>query len=56
VFIPNSNIIGERVAILVRRHVTWPFALLGGALTLCAFLVAINATRDSVSAFIYFNF
>jgi alginate O-acetyltransferase complex protein AlgI len=56
VAMPNSNAIGERVAILVRRHVTWPFALLGGALTLCAFLVAINATRDSVSAFIYFNF
>jgi hypothetical protein len=53
---PNSNAIGERTAILVRRHVSWPFALLGGALGLCAFLVAINATRDSVSAFIYFNF
>lgn len=56
VAMPNSNAIGERVAILVRRHVSWPFSLLGGALALCAFLVAINATRDSVSAFIYFNF
>ena len=56
VAMPNSNAIGERIAIQVRRHASLPFALLGGALTLCAFLVAINATRDSVSAFIYFNF
>lgn len=56
VAMPNSNAIGERISILVRRHVSWQFACLGGSLSLGAFLVAINATRDSVSAFIYFNF
>ena len=55
-YLPNSNRIGA--ALLVRLAAAGPQrpmlagALLGGV----AMLLLINATRDSVSAFIYFNF
>lgn len=53
---PNSNRIGELALKNCREHATLMGAILGAALTSCAFLVLINGTRASVSAFIYFNF
>ena len=53
---PNSNRIGE---LLLRVCHAQPLsrALIGGAsLAAIAFLLLLNLTRDSVSAFIYFNF
>ena len=53
---PNSNRLGE---VALRRchtaNAAPPF-LLGAALTACLFLILVNGMRDSVSAFIYFNF
>ena len=53
---PNSNRLGE--AALRRCHATSATApmLLGAAMTASVFLVLVNSMRDSVSAFIYFNF
>ena len=53
---PNSNWIGEKSLQTFRSLSGFVGALLGAALTCCAFLVLINSSRDSVSAFIYFNF
>lgn len=53
---PNSNQIGERILQKCRTYSTVASATLGAALTCCIFLVLINSARDSVSAFIYFNF
>jgi hypothetical protein len=53
---PNSNQIGERVLAQTRSHVALAASGLGAALTCCIFFVLINNARDSVSAFIYFNF
>ena len=56
VFAPNSNHIGQRLRTLCQNR---PLArsLVGGAsLGLVAFTFLINVMRDSVSAFIYFNF
>jgi alginate O-acetyltransferase complex protein AlgI len=53
---PNSNRIGERLHERVRAT---PFArgLIGGfAVSAVLALVLLNTARDSVSAFIYFNF
>ena len=53
---PNSNRIGEMALAQCRSRAAFVGAVLGVALTSCIFLVLINSTRDSVSAFIYFNF
>jgi alginate O-acetyltransferase complex protein AlgI len=53
---PNSNQIGERLLAKTRSHAAFASAALGAALTSSIFLVLINNARDSVSAFIYFNF
>lgn len=54
--LPNSNHIGERLQALAVRG-TFQRGLLGGAaLTAVLLLIVLNATRDSASAFIYFNF
>ncbi|MBX3643367.1 MAG: MBOAT family protein [Rubrivivax sp.] len=53
---PNSNLIGERVSAWFERSQTarwfWGSVAVAGVV----FLVVLNTTRDSVSAFIYFNF
>lgn len=53
---PNSNQIGEAALAVCRRHATFALAVFGAAMAACVFLVLISSTRDSVSAFIYFNF
>lgn len=53
---PNSNRIGEGLLLWLREQSAWAPVLLGAALALSSFLVLINTARDSVSAFIYFNF
>ncbi len=55
--LPNSNRIGEALRDRATRPSTQVAPLmLGVALTVVALLLTINATRDAVSAFIYFNF
>jgi alginate O-acetyltransferase complex protein AlgI len=53
---PNSNRIGEQIHALLQRKagLRW----IGGTLAACTalFLLLVNTARDSVSAFIYFNF
>lgn len=56
VFLPNSNHIGTRLHELSRRSVSGRAALAGASAVAMLFLVLVNATRESVSAFIYFNF
>ena len=53
---PNSNRIGEQVLLLARRpgSLRWFIGTLGVCMALL--LLLINTARDSVSAFIYFNF
>ncbi|MDO8450869.1 MAG: MBOAT family O-acyltransferase [Rhodoferax sp.] len=53
---PNSNRIGTRVLDLCRIHTTARAWVGGAALAASLFLVLMNTARDSVSAFIYFNF
>jgi alginate O-acetyltransferase complex protein AlgI len=62
---PNSNTIGERLRVWLASTATAAAAtrvaaaraaIAGAALTLTVFLLLINALRDSISAFIYFNF
>lgn len=53
---PNSNRIGEAALNRCRSQAPLVPAVLGAALTASIFLVLINGTRDSASAFIYFNF
>lgn len=53
---PSSNQIGTQLQIVsLNRPTIRPF-ILGAALTAIAFLLTVNTTRKSVSAFIYFNF
>ena len=54
--LPNSNRLGERALALVRHDAVARPLLLGCALLLAGFVVLINTARDTVSAFIYFNF
>jgi alginate O-acetyltransferase complex protein AlgI len=56
VFAPNSNSVGERLHAWCRSAPQWRGLIFGFALTLVAFLIVLNESRDSVSAFIYFNF
>ncbi|QID17164.1 MBOAT family protein [Nitrogeniibacter mangrovi] len=53
---PNSNRIGERTLALVRERAGLRALLAGAVTTAAILLVLINETRDSLSAFIYFNF
>jgi alginate O-acetyltransferase complex protein AlgI len=53
---PNSNAIGERLLALCRHSGTAGGYIGGAALAGVLLLVVLNAARDSVSAFIYFNF
>lgn len=56
VLAPNSNSIGERLRTFCRRGPK-SMGLVGGAsIAAVAFLLVVNVMRDSVSAFIYFNF
>ncbi|WP_326540109.1 MBOAT family O-acyltransferase [Pseudorhodoferax sp.] len=55
-FAPNSNRIGEGVLRALARPSWWRAALAGAVLCALALLLLLNVTRDSVSAFIYFNF
>lgn len=55
-FAPNSNLIGEKMLALSDRWRLGRAALFGFAAVLVVFLVVLNESRDSVSAFIYFNF
>lgn len=54
-FAPNSNRLGEQALALVERQGVMAF-LAGAATAVIAALLVINQARDSVSAFIYFNF
>ena len=54
--LPNSNRIGQRMQAMAARGAFQRGWLGGAALTATLLLVVLNAARDSVSAFIYFNF
>jgi alginate O-acetyltransferase complex protein AlgI len=56
VALPNSNDIGTHVLRVLRRDEAKRYVVCGFATTAAALLVLINTARDSVSAFIYFNF
>jgi alginate O-acetyltransferase complex protein AlgI len=56
VALPNSNQIGKRVLDLLGNHTEWRPIVGGAAFALVVGLVLLNTARDSVSAFIYFNF
>jgi alginate O-acetyltransferase complex protein AlgI len=53
---PNSNRIGSRMLEWVRGHAAVRRIVGGAALAAVLLLVLVNAVRDSVSTFIYFNF
>lgn len=53
---PNSNRIGEQIHRLCARGLSWRAMVTGSAITLAILLVVLNEARESVSAFIYFNF
>lgn len=53
---PNSNRIGSYLLEVCRDHVTMRGLIGGAALAAALLLVVLNTARDSVSAFIYFNF
>jgi alginate O-acetyltransferase complex protein AlgI len=53
---PNSNRIGTWILDTCRNHTLARAWVGGGALAAAAALVLVNTARDSVSAFIYFNF
>jgi alginate O-acetyltransferase complex protein AlgI len=54
--LPNNNAIGLRLLSVFQRSADLRIALGSAAMALIALLVVINAKRDAVSAFIYFNF
>jgi alginate O-acetyltransferase complex protein AlgI len=56
VALPNSNRFGLRTLDAVQASPTARVACLSVSWLLIGFLVLVNTTRDSVSAFIYFNF
>jgi alginate O-acetyltransferase complex protein AlgI len=53
---PNSNRIGEHILDALAQRARWRWTAAGFGLGAVLLLVLINAARDSVSAFIYFNF
>lgn len=57
VSMPNSNAIGERLLALLHKGDAMRSAAVGAAAVVgVILLVVVNTARDSVSAFIYFNF
>lgn len=56
VLAPNSNAIGEWWMHRARADDAWMAWLAGSGLCAVALLILVNTARDSVSAFIYFNF
>ncbi len=54
--LPNSNVLGEALRQRAQRSLDLRVALGSFALVAVFFLVLINTARESVSAFIYFNF
>lgn len=56
VLLPNSNRLGEAVRERLHERRGWIPTMGSAALVLAATLVIVNTARDSVSAFIYFNF
>jgi len=52
----NSNRLGATLHDHLRARASWRTAAGAAALGLSALIVTLNAARDSVSAFIYFNF
>ncbi|WP_088283385.1 MBOAT family protein [Ideonella sp. A 288] len=55
-FLRNSNHIGQNLAIRVMKPSVFRAVIAGAALAAVAMTLLVNATRSSVSAFIYFNF
>jgi alginate O-acetyltransferase complex protein AlgI len=53
---PNSNRIGEQIHRLCATGLSWRAMISGCAITLAILLITLNEARESVSAFIYFNF
>jgi alginate O-acetyltransferase complex protein AlgI len=53
---PNSNTIGDRILSRCERAGLLRFATIGTSVMLIVLLVVLNEARDTVSAFIYFNF
>ena len=53
---PNSNRIGSHLLEVCQGHVTARGVIGGASLAAALLLVLVNTARDSVSAFIYFNF
>jgi alginate O-acetyltransferase complex protein AlgI len=56
VIAPNSNHIGHRLSVSFQRHPAFSAVLTGASCSVVLFLLMVNSMRDSVSAFIYFNF
>lgn len=56
VVLPNSNHLGERLIAYADKHESARAVMLGAAIMFAALLVGLNASRNAVSAFIYFNF
>ncbi len=54
--LPNSNRIGVALQERCRDSDRWTWILLGAAVSFSVFVLVINAARDAVSPFIYFNF
>ena len=54
--LPNSNAVGERLLTWFARSESARFTIGASALLLVILLIVLNTARDSVSAFIYFNF
>jgi alginate O-acetyltransferase complex protein AlgI len=55
-FAPNSNHIGAQLMARLQAPAPWTPVLAGAAVAATAMLLLVNVARDSVSAFIYFNF
>lgn len=53
---PNSNMIGTRLLSVCRSRLDLRAVIAGAAGAAIVLLVLLNAARDTVSAFIYFNF
>lgn len=56
VLLPNSNALGERLRQALQARAAWRPAVGAAALLIATALVVVNTARESVSAFIYFNF
>jgi alginate O-acetyltransferase complex protein AlgI len=55
-YAPNSNRIGEWLLAALARPFSWRPAVAGATGVVVMMLLVVNTARDSVSAFIYFNF